>query len=377
MDERKKKIWKELTSKPEFFNYDADLGMTQLRIDRETPSFLNLPIAWNAKELEGADIAFVGFPWEGLRHETPSTWSLMGTPDVDPESIMHRGSADQAPAWIRQNSIRYSFHIGGGYFMETGPDFILMNEFKMFEYGDVEIKKWDIEETARRGAEKVGEIVKAGAIPLVFGGDHSTPYPIVKGISDNSDGKMGLICFDAHYDSMYGGDLPYPHHDFSRLNCGNWFYKICDECQVEPENSVFIGVKEGGAYNTPLMHKLADELGMTIFTSTDVEQMGMETVINKAIEVVTRGTDKIYVSLDADSLDPVEIPAQKAIDPFGLSTRDVLLALKIISRDTNLAGFDLVCMAPAYDIKGISALTCCKFYIEILKGLALRKIASK
>jgi len=377
MDERKKKIWKELTSRPEFFNYDSTLTTTQLRINGDTPSFLGLPIAWEAKELEGADIVFVGFPWEGLRHETPSTWLTAGPRSVDPESIMSRGSADQAPTWIRQNSIRYSFHIGGGYFMETGPDFILMDNFKMFDYRDVEIKEWDVEESARRAIDKVADIVKAGAIPLVLGGDHSTPYPIVRAISDNSEGKIGIICFDAHYDSMYGGSFPYPHGDFGRLNCGNAFYKIFDTCQSEPENMVFIGVKEGGAYNTPLMHKLAQELEMTIFTSTDVEQMGMETVVNKAIEVASKGTDKIYVSLDADSLDPVEFPAQKATDPFGLPTRQVVEALKIISRDTNLAGFDLVCMAPAYDIKGVSALTSCKFFIEILKGLAIKKMGKK
>lgn len=374
MDEHKKKIWKEISSKPEFMIYDSTLGLTQLRINGDTPSFFESPIAWEAKDLEGIDAAFVGIPWEGLRHMTPTGWVTAAPHSVNPESIMERGSASEAPAWIRQNSVRYSLHVNGGYFPEVGPDVRLLENLKIMDYRDVEVKEWDVEEIARRAIDKVSDIVKAGAKPLVIGGDHSIPYPVVKAISDNSDGKIGIICFDAHYDNMYGGPLPYPHGDLGRLNAGNAFYRIFEACNTDPENWVFIGIKEGGAFNTSLMHELSTKLGVTMFTATDVIEKGMKEIVSKAIDIAAKGTDKIYVSLDSDSLDPVEFPAQKAPDPWGLPTRQVMEGLKVISRETNLAGFDLVCMAPAYDLKGISALTSCKFFLEILKGLVIRKI---
>jgi len=39
----------------------------------------------------------------------------------------------------------------------------------------------------------------------------------------------------------------------------------------------------------------------------------------------------------------------------------------------NLVGFDMCTMGPAYDHKGAGAIIATNFYIEILKGIAIRK----
>ena len=83
------------------------------------------------------------------------------------------------------------------------------------------------------------------------------------------------------------------------------------------------------------------------------------------------------MTADADSLDPVSFPAQKYSEPFGITARQIRAALRILSREANLCGFDMVCIGPEYDHKGVGALTACKLYIEVLKGLALRKKSSK
>ena len=137
---------------------------------------------------------------------------------------------------------------------------------------------------------------------------------------------------------------------------------------------VIIGIK-GGAYNTQPMHELAAKLGMTIFTNEDVEEMGIANVVGTAIEVATRDTDRVYVSLDVDCMDPASFPAQKYPDPFGVPARDVRRALALISRETDLAGFDMVCMGPAYDVQNLGGLTAVRLYLEVVKGLAIRKSA--
>ncbi len=103
--------------------------------------------------------------------------------------------------------------------------------------------------------------------------------------------------------------------------------------------------------------------------------MGMRDVIHQAIGIASDGTDRVYVSLDADSMDPVTFPAQKYPEPFGLSANDVKAALEVVSKETKLAGFDFVCIGPIYDHNGVGALTACKLYLEVLKGLAIRKRA--
>jgi arginase family enzyme len=123
------------------------------------------------------------------------------------------------------------------------------------------------------------------------------------------------------------------------------------------------------------MQELCDKLGITVFSRGDVETMGMMEVVQQAIGIASEGTERIYVSLDADSMDPVTFPAQKYPEPFGLDARDVKDALGLLSRETNLAGFDIVCIGPIYDHNGVGGLTACKLYLEVLKGLALRKRA--
>lgn len=364
MDDKKRKMWLEAEINPEFhIAGDLEGASWKPRINGDTPSFMEAPIAYNRDDLEGADAVFIGFPWEGGQQINSTTFAETGPRPPDPDAIVARSGAYQAPGYIRKYSVHYSLAISGGFYPEEGEGFRLVDHLTIMDYRDVEVKLWDVEETSRRAIEKVGDIVKAGAIPLVFGGDHSTPYPIVKAISNHSEGRIGVINFDSHYDIGLSG----------RLSAENAFGKIMEDCQAETENLAIIGIR-GGSYNTPLMHKLAKDLGVGIFTHADVRRMGIEEVVRKAIEIAGRGTEKIYVSLDTDSMDPVSFPAQKYPDPMGITAREIEASLRILSREANLCGVDLVCMGPAYDHKGVGALTACRYFIEVLKGLAVKKM---
>ncbi len=197
---------------------------------------------------------------------------------------------------------------------------------------------------------------------------------MVKAISDNSEGKMGLIWFDSHYDVGCGERLPPPYHSLSRLNAENAMYRILESSNVDPENICLIGIGSGN-FNTPAMAKFAtEELGITVFTAEDVYQRGIDKIIAKALEVSTRGTEKTYVTMDLDALDCLTFPAQKYLEPLGIPFRDIITALRAITKETQLAGFDTCCMGPAYDVNGVGGMCANRMYIEVLKGLALRKM---
>jgi arginase family enzyme len=208
MDERKRKMWLEAEMKPEFHIAGEPEGASwKPRIYGDTPSFMEAPIAYSPEDLEGADVVFMGFPWEGGQQLSSTTFAETGTRPPDPEAIIARSGAYEAPEYIRKYSEHYSLAVSGGFYPEEGEGFRLADHLIIMDYRDVEVKLWDVEETSRRAIEKVADIVKVGAIPLVFGGDHSTPYPIVKGISDYSEGKIGVINFDSHYDIGLSGRL--------------------------------------------------------------------------------------------------------------------------------------------------------------------------
>jgi arginase family enzyme len=365
MDEQLKKLWKEAASRPEYFGEPAQpaLRAVRPRVYGDTPSFLEAPVAWEPADLEGVDAAFLGIPWEADKYVSPSSWAAFGPRDADPKAIVGRGGAHQAPEWIRKWSLQHSLQLAGGFCPEVGADFKLSDHLKITDYRDVEFRDWDVEDMSLRAAERVCNIVRAGAVPLVFGGDHAVTYPVVKGICDGAEGNMGIVHFDSHYDLEWGG----------RLNAGNQFARIFDTCRVEPQNMATIGIRGTGIYNSPRMQEVARRVGITVFTLGDIEKLGMDEVMRRSIEVATRGTDRVYVTLDVDVIEPASFPAQKYPDPFGLTAREVRDALWAVSSETRLAGFDMCCVGPDYDQAGLGLMTACRLYYEVLKGMAVRK----
>lgn len=373
LTDEQKEIWRRLGTEPEFMQLDQTFGQFRLRIHDDVPSFMEVPIAYEAEGLVGADVAFLGIPFEGWRHFSPTIWYSVDKVGEDrPGAVMGVGGDGLAPDYLRKWSQHYSIHVSGGYFPEVSTDFRLVDHLTMKDYGNVDVVQQDSEATARRAIEKLSHIVAAGAVPVVLGGDHSTPYSVVKAIDGNSNGKIGLLVFDSHYDNMYGGAFPAPYDIFGRLNGANQFYKIFEQCDAEPRNMAIIGVK-GGAFNTPLMHELAKAVGITVFTAGDVERLGIAAVVEQALQIVTDGTERVYVSLDVDSIDANTMTAQKYPDPFGLTARDVRYTLQQVATRTAVCGFDINGVSPVGDAGGRGALTGCRLVLELLKGLSIRK----
>ena len=80
------------------------------------------------------------------------------------------------------------------------------------------------------------------------------------------------------------------------------------------------------------------------------------------------------MTLDADAMDPISFPAMRWPEPYALHAHEVKDSIAMITANLNLAGFDICCMSPAYDTHGIGGQVAARFYIEILKQLALKKL---
>jgi agmatinase len=331
------------------------------RIYGDTPSMMEVPIAYEPDDLKGADAVFLGIPWEGGHLLDSANFATFGERPPDPDAIISRGGAYKAPEWLRKYSVHHTIKSSGWRWPEFGEGFALPDYLDVVDYRDVEVKEYDVEETAHRAIEKVADIVKAGAIPLVIGGDHSIPYMTMRAISDNTSGKTGIIWFDTHYDLVWCED---------RLTSGNQLHRIFHTCEADPSNLVLVGIH--GTQNMEEWELTAKGIGSTVFTMGDVEEMGIEEVIARSIEIAGRDTERIYVSLDVDVLDPIHFPAQKYPHPFGITSHQIRTALRMISREANLAGLDMCCIGPDYDFKGISAMTANRLFVEALAGMALR-----
>jgi arginase family enzyme len=329
----------------------------------DVPTFMELPLAKRPEDLNGADAAILGFGYEGITAKSP-TLSAPPTVSRPPaNSVYWRMGADNAPEAIRKYSLYYSIHHNRGYYPEIDKDLVLLDHLTVRDYGDVDVVPEDTTETLRRAEEKVSHILDAGAAPVILGGDHTTPIPVLRAISKKIARPMGLVSFDSHLDLS---DTP------ECWGSVQWA-KTFELGKVDPKNFVFIGIRSNR--NTIFERHVAEELGIRFFTIDEVKRIGMNEVVAEAVRLATEGTDGIYVSVDIDVMEPSLVPSQKAPEIWGLTVDEMMTALRALARE-KLLGYDVCEMTPDYDVNGLGAQFCARTVVEILAGLAIRKRSS-
>jgi agmatinase len=75
----------------------------------------------------------------------------------------------------------------------------------------------------------------------------------------------------------------------------------------------------------------------------------------------------VYLTIDADGLDPTEMPAVMAPAPGGLYFRQLAPLLREVARRHRIVGMDLVELAPSFDFaNGLSCVTAGRLILNVL-----------
>src|SRR3954471_24460883 len=135
-------------------------------------TYSGMPYTQDPAELQGVDAAIVGAPFDDLVSDRPGTRF--------------------GPRAIRAASCPPGPHL------EAGVDGFA--ELTIVDYGDAAVVPADPVRTHRAIEAVVGEIVDAGAVPLVLGGDHSIAESTMRAVAARR-GPIGLIHFDTHTDT--------------------------------------------------------------------------------------------------------------------------------------------------------------------------------
>lgn len=228
------------------------------------------------------------------------------------------------------------------------------------DLGDVNIVPGYIHPTYERIEEFTSDILNAGAVPIALGGDHSITLGELRAIH-KKHGKVSLIHFDSHADINYEvfGE---------KYNHGTPFRRAIEEGLIDPHKSVQIGMR-GSLYDAGEF-KLAKDLGLTLIPTHKVREMGIEETIKKIYEVV--GDNKAFLTFDIDFFDPAYAPATGTPEVGGYTSFEGLQFIRGL-KDINFVGFDIVEVAPPYDIADITSLLAANVVFEFLALLALKK----
>ena len=190
----------------------------------------------------------------------------------------------------------------GVYGAANAPEIIFNYLFNKTPKNIMPVKQYNTNknEDSYKGHEEITKYISKFAPPfLVLGGDHSITYPIIKGLNENlKNKKLGLIYFDAHYDLR-----PLEGENKDILSSGNSFYRIIKNKEINGENIVAIGIKK-----TKIMDDFAHKNKMTVFYSDEINKTNYKIIMQKAIDIASKGTDGIYLSFDVDLIDTKYVP---------------------------------------------------------------------
>lgn len=201
----------------------------------------------------------------------------------------------------------------------------------------------------------IANILKAGASPLSFGGDHYVTYPILRAIAEHH-GPVALLHFDAHCDTW--------PDDGDRLDHGTMFLRAKNEGLIDVDRSVQVGLRT---------HNESDH-GFEILTAPWVHRNGVEATINAIKDRV--GDKKVYMTFDIDCLDPAYAPGTGTPVVGGLTSAQALEIVRNLGA-LDFVGMDVVEVAPAYDVSEITAIAAATIAHDYLCLLAEKKGATR
>jgi agmatinase len=297
-------------------------------------TFSGMPYTQDPAELVGVDVAIVGAPTDDL--------------------VSDRPGARFGPRAIRAASCPPGPHL------ETGVD--AFAELKVVDYGDAPVLPADPARSHQAIEATVGEVLDAGAVPVVLGGDHGIAAATIRAVAARR-GPVGLIHFDTHTDTgteVFGVEVSH----------GTPMYRLVEQGHIDPTRYAQVGLR--GYWPGEAEFRWQRERGITSLFMHEIRDRGIRAVVEDALDAV--GPGALYLSVDVDVLDPAFAPGTGTPEPGGMTTVDLLWACREIAATSELVGCEVVEVIPtALGSADITALVADRIVREVLTGLALAR----
>jgi agmatinase len=292
------------------------------------------------EDLAGVDVAVVGAPFDDGTSNRPGA-------RFGPRAIR---AADDGGQHGRP-------HIG------TGLDPLAVLD--VVDYGDAAVAPGDLQQSHDQLAAVLREVLGAGAVPLVLGGDHSLSLPTLRVLSEQF-GRDGyaVVHFDTHADTgaeLYG----------VRISHGTPFRIAVEEGYLDGHNIVQLGLR--GTWPAPGDFAWMREQGFRWHTMDEIDSRGLDRLVDDIVAHMRGRAKRVYLTVDIDVLDPAFAPGTGTPEPGGLTTRELRGALRRVAGELDLCAADVVEVCPPFDVAGITALAAERAAIDILTGMAARR----
>jgi agmatinase len=297
-------------------------------------TFGGAPFTQDPAELAGYDVAIVGAPMDDL--------------------VSDRPGARLAPRAIRGASCPAGPHL------EAGVD--AFEALRIVDFGDAPVLPADPERSHAAIEATVGQVLAAGALPAVLGGDHAITEPSLRACA-GVHGPLGVVHFDTHTDTgaeVFGVEVSH----------GTFMRRLIDAGHVDGRRYAQIGLR--GYWPGEREFAWQAERGVTSLFMHDVRDLGIREVTRRAMDAV--GAGPVYLTVDVDVLDPAFLSGTGTPEPGGMTATDLLLAVRTVAVELELVGLDVVEVIPgAVGSDDRSSLVADRVVREALTGIAVRR----
>jgi arginase family enzyme len=160
------------------------------------------------------------------------------------------------------------------------------------------------------------------------------------------------------------------------ISHGTFIRRLVDQGHIDPSRYAQIGLR--GYWPGDAEFSWQAEHGITSLFAHDVRDLGIREVVRGAVAAVGRVAGPVYLTVDVDVLDPAFLGGGTGTpEPGGMSSTELLLAVRTVATELDLVGVDVVEVIPtAVGSADLSALVADRIVREALTGIALRRRAA-
>ncbi len=289
-------------------------------------TFSRLP---HTQNLKSANVAIVGIPFDG------------GT--------TFRPGARLGPRGIRQSS---SLNRNAN----PSHNIDVYEKISAIDYGDINCNPLNLKKTFAEIEKVYSEILKNNVLPIGLGGDHSVMYPVLRAMSKKY-GRIGLIQFDAHTDTADQAWGEKFHH-------GTPVRRLIEEGILKGSDILQVGIR--GPLTSLKQNDWDRKQKITSVTVDDFNNGKLKSALKKMNKKIP-----YYLSFDVDGVDPAFAPGTGTPVVGGLTSVQALSAVRSLTQ-FKFVGFDVMEVAPPYDVAELTTLLASALVFEFMSLAALK-----
>ena len=221
-----------------------------------------------------------------------------------------------------------------------------LSDCRIFDSGDLELCFGNTELALRAIENRSEEILSAGKLPLLIGGEHLVTLGSFRALHKRYP-DLHVIHFDAHADlrdDYLGTGLS---HACVMRRC----YELVGDGRIH-QFCIRSGERQEFSF-------AANHTNLVPFTFDGLDEL--------VLSLNQNGTP-VYFTIDLDCLDPSVFPGTGTPEAGGVTFLQLLDAIKTVAK-TNVVGADVNELSPMLDSSGVSTATACKVLRELLLAL--------